>query len=82
EKPLKKYIDILDYDIFKNRKLEVKSMKTFIAKSLKIHVEFLKAESRGEDPNYNSMVLNHIKELDYITIDFKFLAASYLQYAN
>ncbi|CAG8803825.1 7767_t:CDS:1, partial [Racocetra fulgida] len=82
EKPLKKYIDILDYDIFKNRQPEVKSLETFIAKSLKIHVEFLKVESRGEDPDYNSMVLNRIKELDHITIDFKFPAASHLQYAN
>ncbi|CAG8503182.1 1562_t:CDS:2 [Cetraspora pellucida] len=82
EKPLKKYIDILDYDTFKNRQPEVNSLETFIARSLKIHAEFLKAESNGENTDYNSMVLSCIKELDYITINFKFLAASHLQYAN
>ncbi|CAG8823231.1 13133_t:CDS:2, partial [Gigaspora margarita] len=66
--PLKKYIDILDYDTLKNYQLEVNSLETFIAKSFKIHVEFLKAESRRENSNYNSIVLNHIKELDRITI--------------
>ncbi|CAG8590642.1 10640_t:CDS:2 [Dentiscutata heterogama] len=80
--PLKKHIDVLDYDTFKNRQLEVNLLETFIAKSLKIHVEFLKAESRGEDLDYNSIVLNRIKELDYITIGFKFSATSNLQYAN
>ncbi|CAG8813730.1 1388_t:CDS:1, partial [Racocetra fulgida] len=80
--PLKKYIDILDYDTFKNCQPEVNSLETFIAKSFKIHVKFLKAESNGENTDYNFMVLNRIKELDYITINFKFPAASHLQYAN
>ncbi|CAG8533750.1 15123_t:CDS:2 [Racocetra fulgida] len=82
ERPLKKHIDALDYDIFKNRQSEAKSLENFIAASLKIHVEFLIAESKGEDPDYNSMVLNRIKELDNITINFQFSAASHLQYAN
>ncbi|CAG8739169.1 3249_t:CDS:2 [Dentiscutata erythropus] len=76
EKPLKKHIDILDYDTLKNHQPEVNSLETFIAKSLKIYVKFLKAESRREDPNYNSIVLNCIKELDHITISFKFPATS------
>ncbi|RIB09159.1 hypothetical protein C2G38_2044549 [Gigaspora rosea] len=82
EKPLKKHIDILDYDVFKNQQSSVKVLKTFIAKSLKIHLEYLIAESKGEDPDYNSMVLNRIKGLDNITINTTFLAASHLQYAN
>ncbi|CAG8801434.1 25036_t:CDS:1, partial [Racocetra persica] len=61
---------------------EVNSLKTFIVKSLKIYVEFLKAESNRENTDYNSMVLSRIKELDNITINFKFQAASHLQYAN
>lgn len=82
EKPLKKHIDILDYDIFKNHKLGMKALETFVAKSLKIHVGYLIAESKGENPDYTSMVLNRIKELDNITIDITFPAASQLQYAN
>ncbi|RIB26741.1 hypothetical protein C2G38_2264691 [Gigaspora rosea] len=82
EKPLKKHIDILDYDVFKNQQSSVKVLKTFIAKSLKIHLEYLIAESKGEDPDYNSMVLNRIKGLDNITINTTFPAASHLQYAN
>ncbi|CAG8800388.1 23937_t:CDS:2, partial [Gigaspora rosea] len=75
EKPLKKHIDILDYDVFKNQQSSVKVLKTFIAKSLKIHLEYLIAESKGEDPNYNSMVLNCIKGLDNIPINTTFPAA-------
>ncbi|CAG8843722.1 2936_t:CDS:2 [Gigaspora margarita] len=82
EKPLKKHIDILEYDTFKNRQSEVKSLENFIATSLKIHVEFLTAESRGEITDYNSMVLNRIKELDHFTINSKFSAASHFQYTN
>ncbi|RIA99925.1 hypothetical protein C2G38_2052003, partial [Gigaspora rosea] len=68
--------------IRKKRQSSVKVLKTFIAKSLKIHLEYLIAESKGEDPDYNSMVLNRIKGLDNITINTTFLAASHLQYAN
>ncbi|KAF0461078.1 hypothetical protein F8M41_000487 [Gigaspora margarita] len=82
ERPLKKHIDALDYDTFKSYQSEVKSLKTLIATSLEIHTGFLIAESKGENSDYNSMVLNHIKELDSLTINCKFLAASYLQYAN
>ena len=82
ERPLKKYIDVLDYDIFKTNQLGMKALETFIATSLKIHIEYLIAESKGENPDYTSMVLNRIKELDNITIDFTFPAASHFQYAN
>ncbi|CAG8789490.1 15201_t:CDS:1, partial [Racocetra fulgida] len=61
---------------------EVKALINFVAKSLKIHIEYLIADSRGENPDYTSMVLNHVKELDYITIILTFLAASHFQYAN
>ncbi|CAG8624913.1 24906_t:CDS:2 [Gigaspora margarita] len=57
DRPLKKYIDALDYDTFKT-------------------------ESKGENSDYNSMVLNHIKELDSLIINYKFPATSHLQYAN
>ncbi|CAG8747152.1 8338_t:CDS:2, partial [Cetraspora pellucida] len=46
-------------------------------KSLQIHVEYLITESNKERPNYTSIVLNHIKELDDITINFTFSDASY-----
>ena len=57
----------------------MKALETFVAASLKIHVEYLVAESNGENPDYTSMVLNCIKELDNITIDFTFPAASHFQ---
>lgn len=57
-------------------------LKTFVAKSLQIHIEYLIAEFNEERPNYTSMVLNRIKDLDNITINFTFPAASYYQYAN
>ncbi|CAG8796698.1 7313_t:CDS:2, partial [Cetraspora pellucida] len=57
EKPLKRYIDILDYNSFQDNQMK-------------------------ERPNYTSMVLNRIKELDNITINFTFPAASYYQYVN
>ena len=82
EKPLKKYMDIIDYDIFKNQRLEMNALVTFVATSLKIHVIYLIAESKGENPDYNSTVLNRIKELDNITIDMTFPATSQLQHAN
>ncbi|CAG8586812.1 2406_t:CDS:2, partial [Racocetra fulgida] len=82
EKPLKKYIDVLDYDIFKNQQSGVKALEAFVARSLKIHVEYLIVESKGEDPNYTSIVLNRIKKLDNITINIAFLAASHFQYAS
>ena len=44
----------------------MKALETFVAASLKIHVGYLVAESNGENPDYTSMVLNHIKELDNI----------------
>ena len=50
--------------------------------SLKIHIGYLVAESKGENPDYTSIVLNRIKELDNITIDITFPTASYFQYAN
>src|SRR5438046_1119841 len=78
ERPLKKHLDILDYDAFKNYQLGVKALKSFVAMSLKIHVRYLVAESKGENPDYTSMVLNRIKELDNITIDITFPAASHL----
>ncbi|CAG8518237.1 4529_t:CDS:2 [Dentiscutata erythropus] len=80
-RPLKKHIDALDFDAFKSRQPEVKSLENFIAASIKIHVEFLIAESK-EDPDYNSIVLNRIKELNNTTTNFKFPAASHLQHAN
>ncbi|CAG8653184.1 3208_t:CDS:2, partial [Scutellospora calospora] len=55
--------------------IEVNVLKTFVAKSLQIHIEYLIAESNRESPNYTSIVLNHIKELDNITINFTFPAA-------
>ncbi|CAG8539598.1 24173_t:CDS:10 [Gigaspora margarita] len=82
EKLLKKHIDILDYNIFKNQRLSVKALITFVSKNLKIHIEYLASESREENPDYTSIVLNHVKELDYITIDVMFLATSHFQYAN
>ena len=42
----------------------------------------MKAESDRKNPDYNTMVLNHIKALDGITIDITFPAASHLQHAN
>ncbi|CAG8809269.1 2678_t:CDS:1, partial [Racocetra fulgida] len=75
ETPLKKHIDILNYDVFKNQQSGVKALMTLVAKSLKIHLEYLIAESRGENPDYTSMVLNRVKKLDYITIDITFPAA-------
>ncbi|CAG8748380.1 16204_t:CDS:2 [Cetraspora pellucida] len=82
KKPLKRHIDILNYDVFKNQQSGVKALMTFISKCLKIHVEYLVAESRGGNPDYTSMVLNRVKELDYITIDITFPAASHFQHAN
>lgn len=82
EKPLKKHINILDYDIFKNQQLGMEALETFVSRSLKIHVEYLISESKGEGPDYTSMVLNRIKALDNITINITFPAASHLQYAN
>ncbi|CAG8446702.1 11875_t:CDS:2, partial [Scutellospora calospora] len=77
KKPLKQYIDIFDYNSFQDNQVEVNVLKTFVAKSLQIHVEYLIAESNGKSPNYTSIVLNCIKELDNITINFTFLAATY-----
>ncbi|CAG8758812.1 42705_t:CDS:10, partial [Gigaspora margarita] len=71
EKPLKKHIDVLDYDTFKNCQPE--SQNT---------CGILESRIERRRPDYNSMVLNRIKELDHITIGFKFLATSNLQYAN
>ncbi|CAG8819543.1 18673_t:CDS:1, partial [Racocetra fulgida] len=82
EKPLKKHIDVLDYNIFKNQWSGVKTLETLVAKSLKIHVDYLIAESKGKDPDYTSMVLNPIKRLDNITINTTFPAASHSQHAN
>jgi hypothetical protein len=81
EKPLKKHLDILDYNAFKTHQLGVKALKSFVAISLKVHVEYLVAEAKGENPDYTS-ILNRIKGLDNITIDITFPAASHLQYAN
>ncbi|CAG8482341.1 12467_t:CDS:2 [Dentiscutata heterogama] len=39
-------------------------------------------KSKGKNSNYNSIVLNYIKELVSFTINCKFLAASYFQYTN
>ncbi|CAG8497303.1 18326_t:CDS:2 [Racocetra fulgida] len=77
EKLLKKHIDILDYDTFKNQQSVVKALETFVARSLKIHVEYLIAESNRKDSNYTSMVLNRIKGLDNITINITFPVAKY-----
>ncbi|RIB17574.1 hypothetical protein C2G38_2142556 [Gigaspora rosea] len=60
----------------------VKVLEALVARSLKIHVEYLILESKGEDPDYTSTVLNHIKRLDNITINATFPAASRFQYAN
>ena len=60
----------------------MKSLETFVSKSLKIHIGYLIAESEGKNLDYNSMVLNRIKALDSITIDTTFPAASHLQHAN
>ncbi|CAG8471489.1 27171_t:CDS:2 [Racocetra persica] len=76
EKLLKKYIDILDYDIFIKQQSGVKVLVKLVARSLKIYVEYLIAKSKGENSDYAFMVLNHIKELDNITIDIGFLAAT------
>ncbi|GES73916.1 hypothetical protein RCL_jg4326.t1 [Rhizophagus clarus] len=40
------------------------------------------AESKGEGPDYTSMVLNRVKALDNITINIAFPAASYLKYVD
>ena len=45
----------------------MKSLETFVSKSLKIHIVYLIAESEGKNLDYNSMVLNRIKALDSIT---------------
>ncbi|KAF0511009.1 hypothetical protein F8M41_018355 [Gigaspora margarita] len=82
ERPLKKRINALDYDIFKNQRSGVKALEALVARSLKIHVEYLILESKEEDSDYTSTVLNHIKRLDNITINATFLAASCFQYAN
>ncbi|CAG8777905.1 8872_t:CDS:2, partial [Funneliformis caledonium] len=60
---------------FKNHQPAMKSLETFVSKSLKIHIGYLIAESEGKNPDYNSMVLNRIKALDSITIDTTFPAA-------
>lgn len=73
---------MLDYDIFKNQQSGAKALEAFVARSLKIHVEYLIAESKGEDPDYTSTVLNRIKRSDNITINVTFPAASHFQYAN
>ncbi|CAG8471731.1 26089_t:CDS:10, partial [Racocetra persica] len=74
EKPFKKHIDILDYNVFIKQQLGVKALVTLVA--IRIHVEYLIAESKGENLYYTSMVLNHVKELDNIIIDIIFLAAT------
>ncbi|CAG8708036.1 9906_t:CDS:2, partial [Scutellospora calospora] len=58
----------------KDNQVEVNVLKTFVVKSLQIHVKYLIVESNGESPNYTLMVLNCIKELDNITINFTFPA--------
>ncbi|CAG8640864.1 28602_t:CDS:2 [Dentiscutata erythropus] len=78
KKPLKKHINILDYDMFQDCQFKIKALKTFIAKSLEIHIEYLIADSNKEDSDYSSIVLDCIKELDNITIDFTFSATSSL----
>ncbi|RIB12289.1 hypothetical protein C2G38_2201035 [Gigaspora rosea] len=60
----------------------VKALEALVARSLKIHVEYLILESKGADSDYTSTVLNHIKRLDNITINATFPAASCFQYAN
>ena len=72
---------MLDYDAFKNYQPGIKALTTFVAMSLKIHVRYLIAESNGDNPSY-PMVLDRVKELDNITIDITFPAASHIQYAN
>ena len=82
EKSLKKHIDILDYDIFKNHQIGINALKTFVIMSINIHIEYLILESNRKNPDYTFTVLNCIKELDNIMIDNTFLVASHLQYAN
>ncbi|CAG8845772.1 18513_t:CDS:2, partial [Gigaspora margarita] len=76
------YSNPSNHDIEEFIAIICKSIKNFIAKSFKIHLEYLIAESKGKDPDYNSIVLNRIKGLNNIMINTTFLAASYLQYAN
>ncbi|RIB09035.1 hypothetical protein C2G38_2209987 [Gigaspora rosea] len=45
-------------------------------------MKYLIAEFKEEDSDYNSKVLNYIKELNNIIINITFSAASHLQYAN
>ncbi|KAF0512884.1 hypothetical protein F8M41_017873 [Gigaspora margarita] len=65
---LSKYLDASDFSAFKKSSSSLKSLKNCVAKSLKIHVEYLVAVHNQENLSYSEDVLAKIKKLDQLTI--------------
>ncbi|CAG8664321.1 24743_t:CDS:2, partial [Racocetra persica] len=78
---LSKYLDASDFSEFK-KSSSIKSLESFVAESLKIHVEYQIAVHNKEKPSYSEDVLAKIKKLDQLTIHITIPSASRCNYIN
>ncbi|CAG8838150.1 17450_t:CDS:2, partial [Cetraspora pellucida] len=76
-----KYLDASDFSEFK-KSSSLKSLESFVAESLKIHVEYQIAVRNKEKPSYSEDVLAKIKKLDQLTIQVTIPSASQRNYIN
>ncbi|PKY39813.1 hypothetical protein RhiirA4_453073 [Rhizophagus irregularis] len=79
---LSKYLDASNYTEFKRSPSSLKSLETFVAESLRIHVEYLIAVQNKKKPSYNEDVLLKIKKLDQLTFQLFIPSASRRNYVN
>src|SRR2546423_13644116 len=82
QKILSKYLDASNYSEFKKFPLSLKSLETFIAESLKIHIEYLIAIHNRKKSSYSEDVLAKIKKLDQLTFKLSIPSASRQNHAN
>ncbi|CAG8811556.1 16208_t:CDS:2, partial [Cetraspora pellucida] len=73
---LSKYLDASDFSEFKKSSSSLKSLESFVAESLKIHVEYQIAVRNKGKPSYSEDVLAKIKKLNQLTIQVTIASAS------
>ncbi|CAG8472557.1 9798_t:CDS:2 [Racocetra fulgida] len=78
---LNRFLDASDYCEFQ-KSTSLKSLKTFVIESLKIHIAYLIAIRNQKKPSYHEEVLHKIKLLDRLTAHMTIPAANGYNYAN
>ncbi|CAG8511174.1 21886_t:CDS:2, partial [Gigaspora rosea] len=79
---LSKYLDASDFSEFKKSSSSLKSLESFVAESLKIHIEYLIEDRNQKKPSYIENVLAKIKTLDQLTFHLTIPSSSRRNYAN